>query len=483
MIVTQEIGLDFEREMKADLDGDMKSVLIVGGGGREHALLKALLRSDRPLCLYAYPGNPGMERDGCMLVDQEIGGWDDLADWADMNGINLTIVGPEGPLTEGIVDAFNKRGLAIFGPSKAAARIEGSKAFAKNLMKKHGIPTAEFETFADKGKALAYAEERGAPLVVKVSGLAAGKGAVVCDTMDEVKAALADIFDKKSFGPAGDIVVIEEKMEGEEASVFVVTDGKSYKILPPAQDHKRIGDGDAGPNTGGMGAYAPASGVIDAAMMARIEKEIVAPTLAAMEKEKSRFKGALFVGLMMTKDGPKVVEYNCRFGDPETQAILPLVKCDWFEIFNACASAKRSLAEEEWEIDEGYCAAVVMASEGYPAKFEKGKEIAGIDTVDGKDDVDVCFAGISVDRGGGEDAGDVKEKYLTSGGRVLAVSARAGTIEEAIKLAYEGVGEITFEGAVFRKDIGAKGLGKKAVKKKSAAKKKTAAKKIDKSEK
>jgi len=427
----------------------MDSVLIVGGGGREHALLKALLRSDRALCVFAYPGNPGMERDGCMLVDQEIEDWNDLAQWALMNDINLTVVGPEAPLAEGIVDIFKKEGLLVFGPSKAAAQIECSKAFAKKLMKKHGIPTAEFEIFKEKDKAFAYVEAKGAPIVIKVSGLAAGKGAIVCGTLDDAKAALEDIFDKKSFGAAGDTVVIEEMMNGPEASVFVLTDGKGYKVLPVAQDHKRISDGDTGPNTGGMGAYAPAVSVVSAETMARVEKEIIVPTLAAMEKEKARYRGLLYIGLMITAEGPKVVEYNCRFGDPETQAVLPLVHCDWYEAFSQCAGAKGNVSGVKWKIDSGYCVSVVMAGKGYPGKVAKGKTITGIDAAEDKA-ADVYFAGVAEDKD--------KEKYTTAGGRVLAVSAKGKTLAEAIANTYEAVGEIKFEGAVYRKDIGAKGL-------------------------
>ena len=424
----------------------MNTVLIVGGGGREHALLKALLRSERALCVFAYPGNPGMERDGCMLVDQPIENWDDLAKWASENEIDLTIVGPEVPLVEGIADTFNKEGLTIFGPSKAAARIEGSKAFSKDLMKKYGIPTADFQTFTDKNKAHAYLEEKGAPIVVKVSGLAAGKGAIVCDTVKEAKDALKDIFDKKSFGEAGETVVIEEKMSGEEASVFVLTDGKSYKILPAAQDHKTIGDNDTGPNTGGMGAYSPAP-IVDGALMARIEKEIIVPTLAAMEKEKSRYRGVLFIGIMVTKEGPKVVEYNCRFGDPETEAILPLVQCDWYEAFKACAKGR--LSDVKWSVDPGFCVSVVLASKGYPGKFEKGKVISGIEMAESKGALDVYFAGVSLDK---------QERLVTGGGRVLAVSSWAPALIDAVAQAYEGVAEIQFDGKTFRKDIAAKGL-------------------------
>jgi phosphoribosylamine--glycine ligase len=345
-------------------------------------------------------------------------------------------------------------------------------------MKKYGIPTAEFEIFSakdnGKSKALAYVESRGAPIVIKVSGLAAGKGAIVCGTLDEAKAALEDIFDKKSFGAAGETGVIEEMMSGPEASVFVLTDGKGYKILPVAQDHKRIGDGDTGPNTGGMGAYAPANGVVDAEMMARVEKEIIVPTLAAMEKEKARYRGLLYIGLMMTAEGPKVVEYNCRFGDPETQVVLPLVHRDWYEAFSQCAGAKGNVSNIKWKVEPGYCASVVMASSGYPGKVTKGKVITGIDAAEERG-ADVCFAGVAAAAVAPTvTAADKKRKsrnidknidmekdiknYTTDGGRVLAVSAKGNTLQEAIANTYKAVADIKFEGAVYRTDIGAKGL-------------------------
>ncbi len=425
----------------------MNSVLIVGSGGREHAILKALLRSDRPLCLYAYPGNPGLERDGCMLVDKPISNWKDLADWASENEIDLTIVGPEVPLVEGIVDIFKKEGLAIFGPSKAAAQIEGSKAFAKDIMKKYDIPTAEYEIFDNKAAALKYLEENGAPIVIKVSGLAAGKGAIVCNTMEEAQDALDEIFDKKSFGDAGMKVVIEEKMVGEEASIFIITDGKKYKILPVAQDHKAIGDGDIGPNTGGMGAYAPAL-IVDAKLIQKVEVEILLPILKAMEKEGCRYQGLLYCGIMITSDGPKVVEFNCRFGDPETQAILPLIMCDWYEVF--LSSAKGNLITTNWQIQTGFGVAVVLASKGYPGAYDKGKVITGIEDAEhARSNLDIYHSGTALDD---------NDNFITNGGRVLAVSAWADTLSDAIGLAYEGVTEINFEGKIFRKDIGTKGL-------------------------
>jgi phosphoribosylamine--glycine ligase len=427
----------------------MDSVLIIGSGGREHAILKALLRSDRPLFMYAYPGNPGMENDGCTLLDKKYDTWAELADWAVQNEIDLTVVGPEIPLVEGVVDVFKKKGLAIFGPTKKAAQIEGDKSFAKKVMKKYGIPTAAFETFDNKEDALAYLGKHGAPLVVKASGLAAGKGAIVCDTEAEAARALADMFDRKVFGDAGMKVVIEDKMLGEEASVFVLTDGRNYRVLPVAQDHKRIGENDTGPNTGGMGAYAPCP-LVDKSMLARIEEDIIVPTLDGMKKEGMPYQGLLYVGVMVTPEGPKVVEYNCRFGDPETQAVLPLVNCDWFEVFRACSM--RRLASVEWSVRPEYCVAVVLASKGYPGAYEKGKVIEGIDKAEGcKSNVDAYHAGTALDSRG---------NFVTNGGRVLAISAWSETLSDAITDAYEAIAEISFEGMTFRKDIAAKGMAR-----------------------
>lgn len=388
-----------------------------------------------------------MERDGCTIIDKKIDTWEELSAWAEKNEIDLTLVGPETPLVEGIADIFQKRGLCVFGPSKTAARIEGSKVFAKNLMKKHGIPTASFEVVSEKGKALAYLDDKGVPLVIKVSGLAAGKGALVCDTVEAARSAIDEIFDRKSFGEAGSQVVIEEKMEGEEASVFVLTDGNNYKILPVAQDHKAIFDNDQGPNTGGMGAYAPTP-LVDRSMLKQIESEIVIPTLAAMKVERSPYRGLLYCGIIATPEGPKVVEFNCRFGDPETQSVLPLVQCDWYDAFKACAVGR--LDTVTWTVKPGYCVNVVLASKGYPGAFERGNPIDGIDEAEhAKPNRDVYHSGICLDNEG---------RFITNGGRVVSVSAWADTLVDAITFAYEGVAEIDFKGKTFRKDIGAKGL-------------------------
>ncbi len=427
----------------------MNSVLIVGGGGREHALLKAFLRSDRPLCMYAYPGNPGMERDGCMLVENSIDSWHELADWAVDNQIDLTVVGPEAPLVEGIVDIFQEKGLKIFGPSKKAAVIEGSKAFSKELMKKYGIPTAEFAVFSKKSEALSYLHEKGAPIVVKASGLAAGKGAYVCNTIDEAENAVSDMFDKKIFGEASATVILEEKMTGEEVSVFVITDGRSYRILPVSQDHKPVGDNDTGPNTGGMGAYAPAP-IATSDMIKRIEKEIIVPTLKAMEKEGRRYCGLLYCGLMITSEGPKVVEYNCRFGDPETEAVLPLVKCDWYELLSSAAIGR--LSSTAWSIFNGYGVAVVLASKGYPGEIQKGLVIKGLDEAELRNsNIDIYHSGTAI---------DTKGRVVTKGGRVVVVSGWAEGLEDAISVVYQVIKDISFDGMHYRRDIGAKGLAR-----------------------
>jgi phosphoribosylamine--glycine ligase len=427
----------------------MNSVLIVGSGGREHALLKALLRSNKALCMFAYPGNAGMENNGCMIVEEKITSWKELANWAIRNEIDLTVVGPEIPLVEGIVDTFQKAGLVIFGPSAKAARIEGSKDFAKKLMKKHSIPTAAFESFTDKESAMAYLEEKGAPVVVKASGLAAGKGAIVCDTREEAEDALRRIFDDREFGDAGNTVVMEEKLVGEEASVFALTDGKDYKILPVSQDHKPAFDGDKGPNTGGMGAYAPAP-LVDDTLLEQIENEIIKPTLDAMAKEGATYKGLLYAGLIITKSGPQVIEYNCRFGDPETQVVLPLVECDWYDVFMACIEG--TLSSVSWTVKEGSCVTVVLASGGYPGKYEKGKVIKHVEDAEwSKSNVDVYHAGTAKNK---------KSEFITSGGRVLAISALESTLEEAIATAYENASIIDFEGKMFRRDIGVKGLAR-----------------------
>ena len=427
-----------------------KNVLLVGSGGREHAIFKALKRSKREMDIWTFPGNVGMDLDGAKKISEKINGWEELAEWSKKNNIDLAVVGPEIPLVEGITDIFNAKNIAVFGPSKFAAQIEGSKVFSKNLMKKYGIPTAKYESFTDKKSAENYINEVGAPIVVKYSGLAAGKGVSVCETKEEAFKALADIFDGGIFG--SDCVVIEEMMFGEEASIFVLTDGTNYKILPSSQDHKRIFDGDKGPNTGGMGAYSPAP-IVDEKLIAEVEKTIIKPTLEAMKKEgastgsATEYRGLLYVGIMATENGAKVVEYNCRFGDPETEAVLPLVNCDWYDVFYA--SATGDVSKIDWEVSKNYAATIVLASKGYPASAQKGIVIYGLNEAEKLENVDVYHAGTALN-----DNGEV----ITNGGRVLAITAWDETLQKAIDKAYSAVSKIKFEGMQYRTDIAQKGL-------------------------
>jgi len=419
-------------------------ILLIGSGGREHAIALSLKKS--PLCteLICAPGNPGMANLGkCLPVDVE--NPKAIAEIAKNEKADFTVIGPEIPLVAGVVDEFKKQGMQIFGPTAAAAQLEGSKAFSKEFMKRNNIPTAAYETFTDLQKAKDYIKEHGAPIVVKASGLAAGKGAIVCASKEEALSAVEEMLGEKAvFGESGKTVVIEEFMEGEEASIFAVCDGKDYVLLAPAQDHKRIFDDDAGPNTGGMGAYSPAP-LVNKEMLAIIKKDIVEPTLQGMAKEGNPYTGVLFIGIMATKNGPKVVEYNCRLGDPETQAILAVYKGDLLDLFYKAATGKlKEIAETE---PQGYAAVVVMASKGYPGKYESGKSISGIDGAENKGAV-VLHAGTKLQNG----------ELQTAGGRVLGVVGKGNTLKAALDIAYSGVHEIKFEGVHFRRDIGKKGL-------------------------
>ncbi len=351
-------------------------ILIIGGGGREHALAWALARSPRQPELFVAPGNAGTAALGrnVPLAADDVGA---LQQFATRENIDLTVVGPEQPLVLGLVDRFEAAGLAVVGPTAAAARLEGSKAFAKAFMQRHGIPTAAHRTFTagEYDAAVAYLEAQGAPIVVKASGLAAGKGALVCPTPEAARNALDLVLKEGTFGEAGHEVVIEAFMEGEEASVFALTDGDDFVLLPSAQDHKRIGEGDTGPNTGGMGAYAPAPIVTDA-LLDRVRRTVIAPSLAGLAAEGAPYRGILYVGLMMTPEGPKVVEFNCRLGDPEAQVVLPLIETDLVELLEAVAL--RRLGEVEMALHGGAAACVVMASEGYPGSYRKGFVIDGL---------------------------------------------------------------------------------------------------------
>ena len=414
-------------------------VLVIGGGGREHTLVWKLAQSKSVTKIYAAPGNPGM-KGLAECVDLDIADLDGLADWAEKHAIDLTVVGPEAPLVAGIVDVFKARGLTIFGPSAKAAEIEGSKIFSKELMEKYGVPTAFFKVCDNLADARAFVEEKGAPIVIKADGLAAGKGVVVAMTKDEALDALDDMMGHHKFGSAGNRVVIEEFMEGEEASLLAFTDGKNIVPMLAAQDHKRVNDGDQGPNTGGMGAYCPAP-VMTAALKEKTVKEVLRPIVDALAKEGRPYSGCLYAGLMIKGDSVKVVEFNARFGDPETQVVLPLLQSDLAEIMAACA--KGTLQPEMVEWSDKAAVGVVMASGGYPGSYKKGLPITGLKAAGAMEDVVVFHAGTREEDG----------KILTNGGRVLGVTAVADDIPSAQQKAYDAVDKIHFEGAHFRQDI------------------------------
>lgn len=417
-------------------------VLVVGSGGREHALCwKIAQRPDTEV--YVAPGNIGMV-DVATLVNIKVDDIAGLVDFAKAEGIDLTVVGPELPLTLGIVDAFQEAGLACFGPNKAAAKLEGSKAFSKELMKKYGIPTAAFDTFTDVEKAKAFVDEIGVPCVVKADGLAAGKGVIICMTREEADKAIEDMLTDHAFGDASATIVIEEYMVGPEVSVLAFADGKSVLPMVSAQDHKRIFDGDKGPNTGGMGAYSPAP-VYTEALSAEVNKTIIEPTIAAMAAEGTPFTGILYTGLMLTEKGPRVLEYNVRFGDPETQPIMVRMKSDIVALFQACVDGKLDEATLEWHNEAAVC--VIMASGGYPASSEKGVPIHGLDDIAAEEAI-VFHSGTA------EKDGEI----VTNGGRVLGVTAKDATIKGAIDKAYAAVEKINFDHMQFRRDIGARAL-------------------------
>lgn len=417
-------------------------VLVIGSGGREHALLWKLSQSPSVTDVYVVPGNDGMS-DVASLIP--IKGNDDIIDFARLMQVDLTVAGPETVLTEGLADEFEKRGMAFFGPSKAAARIEGSKGFAKALMKKYGIPTAAYETFDDEEKAIAYLKANDTyPIVIKADGLASGKGVIIAQSEEEAIDTVKDMLEGHTFSGAGRSVVIEEFMEGEEASMLCFCDGTNVVPMISAQDHKRIFDLDKGPNTGGMGAYAPAP-VMTKEMCEEVNVRILRPIVAAMKKEGYPFKGCLYAGLMITSEGPKVVEFNCRFGDPETEAVLPLFDGDLARVMLDCVHGTLSDEAVVWK--KACAVDVVLASEGYPASHSSGEVISGIE--------DAKKAGCLVFH-----AGTVKKngQYVVNGGRVLNVVALADTLAEAKAKAYEGVSRISWRGMQYRHDIADKGL-------------------------
>jgi phosphoribosylamine--glycine ligase len=422
-------------------------ILVIGSGGREHALCWKIAQSKKVEQVYCAPGNAGT---AVVAENVSIAATDlaKLAEFVEKNNIDLTVVGPEAPLVEGIVDEFQKKHLRIFGPNRAAAFLEGSKVFAKELLEKYNIPTAAFKVFSDSAEAIAYIEEVGAPLVVKADGLAAGKGVVVAKTIEEATSAVISILDDQVFGEAGNQVLLEECLFGEEASILAFTDGRTILPMASSQDHKRIFDNDKGPNTGGMGAYSPAPIVTDK-LMKEICDKILTPTVNALAKEGVHYKGVLYCGLMLTDRGPFVLEYNVRFGDPETQVILPRMKTDLVDIFDAVIDGKLKGKKIEWDSRPGVC--VVMAAGGYPGKYEKGKEITGLAAAAALKDTVVFHAGTKL----------AAEKIVTSGGRVLGVTALGEGIKGAIDNAYQAVSKIRFDGMQYRKDIGKKALEKK----------------------
>ena len=420
------------------------NILVIGSGGREHTLAWKLAQSPKATKLYAVPGNPGMADIAECIGGVDICDNEALVKLAEDKAIDLVVVGPEVPLTNGVVDAMNAAGIKAFGPRKLAAEIEGSKSFSKNLMKKYGIPTAKYEVFTDADEARAYIKKEGAPIVIKADGLAAGKGVIVAMTLEEALDAVHEIMDDAAFGKAGSRVVIEEFMEGEEASLLAFTDGKTIYPMVSSQDHKRAYDGDKGPNTGGMGVYSPVPIVTDeehATMVAVMEQ-----TVAELAAEGIDYRGCLYGGFMLTPAGPKVLEFNARFGDPETQVVLPRLKNDLVEVMLACANCELDQIELDWR-DE-WAVAVVLTSAGYPGSYEKGKVITGIADAEAMENVTVYHAGTAV----------VDGQLVTNGGRVLAVTALGDTFENARNLAYDACEKIDFEGKTLRHDIGLRAL-------------------------
>ena len=416
-------------------------VLLVGGGGREHAIAEALRRSPQVDKLYCAPGNAGIARIAeCVKIGTM--DFDALTDFAVENQIDLTVCSMDDPLCAGIVDAFEAKGLRIFGTPANAAIIEGSKAFSKDLMKKYGIPTAAYEIFDDPKKALEYLETAKMPIVVKASGLALGKGVLICNTLEEARSAVEELMTGRKFGDAGSKVVIEEFMTGREVSVLAFADGKHYKLMSSSQDHKRAGDGDTGLNTGGMGTFSP-SPFYTPEVDAFCKENIYQRTMDAMAREGRPFRGVLYFGLMLTPDGPKVLEYNTRFGDPETQVVLPRLKSDIVEIMQACIDGTLDQVDLEFADNAAVC--VVIASGGYPGSYEKGKVITGLDRFDTEDGYYCFHAGTSLTPDG---------KTITSGGRVLGVTAIGATLKEARANAYRACEWVHFDGQYMRHDIG-----------------------------
>ncbi len=417
------------------------NVLVIGSGGREHALAWKAAQSPLVETVYVAPGNAGSAAEaGIENIDLSGDDFDGLISFAQSNAVGLTIVGPEVPLVEGIVDAFKKAGLRCFGPSAKAAQLEGSKAFTKDFLARHNIPSGFYKSFTEVDPALAYLQEQGAPIVVKADGLAAGKGVIVAETLKQAEDAVQDMLSGNAFGEAGCRVVIEEFLDGEEASFIVIADGKNVLPMATSQDHKRIGEGDTGPNTGGMGAYSPAP-VVTPEIHQRVMRQVIYPTLAGMAAEGMPYTGFLYAGLMINAQGePKVIEYNCRFGDPETQPIMMRLQSDLVALCNAALDGKLDQAEAQW--DSRASVGVVLAAEGYPASYEKGREISGLGDIENADQK--IFQAGTVETDG---------KVFTSGGRVLCATALGADVAEAQQKAYELADSISWKGMTLRRDI------------------------------
>lgn len=420
-------------------------VLVIGSGGREHTLIWKIAQSPKVDKVYAAPGNAGMAQIAELVSIQEP---QDLVNFAKKENIDFTVVGPEQPLVEGIVDLFKQNGLSVFGPSKKGAQLEGSKVFAKEFMKRNGIPTSSYQLFQDLDLALKHLEKIQMPTVIKADGLAAGKGVTVAQTKEEAESAIRSILQDKIFGEAGNQVVIEDCLQGEEISILALVDGKTILSLETSQDHKRIFENDEGPNTGGMGAISP-SPLYDETLKEKIEKQVLQPALKGIQKENLDFHGILYAGLMIDSAGnPFVLEFNVRFGDPETQAVLVRLDSDLFEVMRSTAEEKLSEVKLSWKRDFAMC--VVLASGGYPGKYEKGKEISGLDEANASSDTVVFHAGTSIKEG----------KIATSGGRVLGVTSWGENLQDAKEKVYAAIEKIHFESAYYRRDIGKKALEK-----------------------
>lgn len=426
-------------------------VLVIGSGGREHSLVWKISQSPRVSKIFCAPGNGGI-RSLAECIDIEVTDILSFKKFVKEKRIDLTVVGPELPLTLGIVDEFEREKLRIFGASKKASKIEGSKSFAKDLMKKYGIPTAEYRTFTSRDEAVAYIKEISSPVVIKADGLAAGKGVIPAHNVQDATDAVDLIMIKKAFGDAGEKIVVEDFLVGEEASFLVFTDGNTAIPLPTSQDHKPVFDGDKGPNTGGMGAYSPAP-IVTEDLYRKIMNEIMIPTIRGMAAEGRTYKGVLYAGLMISYGKPKVLEFNARFGDPETQPLVMRMKSDIIPVLEATIDGTLSQIKIEW--DERVAVSIVMACEGYPGSYENSFEVTGLEKVSNRKDIEVFHAGTALKSG----------KTVTSGGRVLGVTAIGSGIEEAIALAYDAVEKIHWKGVHYRQDIGKKALDRSQEKK------------------